>query len=132
MNDLKGKANDVFTGCVDSDHTAGKQMYIATSRPLLSSKMLWSLPLLVTWNGQTKSKVQQLTCTVNLQHKEPRGPRPVCDLLLEKLATAEAEVSQLVPDSAQNSGRNDKNNRSNASNRYAQCLQCCTSYRAQQ
>ena len=65
-----------------------------------------------------------------MQHKEPRGPRPVCDLLLEKLATAEAEVSQLVPDSAQNSGRNDKSNRSNASNRYAQCLQHC--YRAQQ
>ncbi|KAK9813244.1 hypothetical protein WJX72_011382 [[Myrmecia] bisecta] len=33
-----------------------------------------------------------------LQHKEPRGPRPICDLLIERLANAEAEVVQLVDD----------------------------------
>lgn len=31
-----------------------------------------------------------------LQHKEPRAPRPVCDLMLERLARAEAEMSQLL------------------------------------
>ncbi|GFH06631.1 uncharacterized protein HaLaN_01295, partial [Haematococcus lacustris] len=35
-----------------------------------------------------------------LQHKEPRGPRPVCDLLAERLGRAELEVSQLVEDSS--------------------------------
>ena len=53
-----------------------------------------------------------------LQHKEPRGPRPVCDLLLEKLATAEAEVVQLVQDSGQNTGRDARGHRSAASMRY--------------
>ncbi len=33
-----------------------------------------------------------------LQHKEPRGPRPVCQLLLERLAEAEAEAGQLLED----------------------------------
>ena len=34
-----------------------------------------------------------------LNHREPRGPRPVCDLQLERLGKAEAEVVQLVEDS---------------------------------
>lgn len=33
-----------------------------------------------------------------LAHREPRAPRPVCALLLELLAAAEAEVVQLVDD----------------------------------
>jgi hypothetical protein len=33
-----------------------------------------------------------------LAHREPRAPRPVCALLLELLAAAEAEVAQLVVD----------------------------------
>lgn len=33
-----------------------------------------------------------------LSHREPRAPRPVCALLLELLAAAEAEVVQLVDD----------------------------------
>ncbi|CAD7703990.1 unnamed protein product, partial [Ostreobium quekettii] len=33
-----------------------------------------------------------------LNHKEPRGPRPVCDLMLTRLGVAEAEVVQLVDD----------------------------------
>ena len=53
-----------------------------------------------------------------VQHKEPRGPRPVCDLLLEKLATAEAEVVQLVQDSGQNTGRDARGHRSAGSMRY--------------
>ncbi len=60
-----------------------------------------------------------------MQHKEPRGARPVCDLLIEKLDTAEAEVVQLVQDSGQNTGRDARGNRSGA--KYAaaplQCLQ---------
>eukprot|EP00891_Asterochloris_glomerata_P001742 jgi/Astpho2/1742/Aster-04163 len=31
-----------------------------------------------------------------LHQKEPRGPRPICDLLLERISDAEAEVRQLV------------------------------------
>ncbi|KAK9817324.1 hypothetical protein WJX74_004288 [Apatococcus lobatus] len=34
-----------------------------------------------------------------LQHKEPRGPRPVCQLILERLSEAEAEAGQLLEDS---------------------------------
>mmetsp|Transcript_22138 Transcript_22138/g.37821 ORF Transcript_22138/g.37821 Transcript_22138/m.37821 type:complete len:244 (-) Transcript_22138:217-948(-) len=34
-----------------------------------------------------------------LHHKEPRGARPVCDLLAERLGRAEAEVLQLAEDS---------------------------------
>ena len=42
----------------------------------------------------------------------------MCDLLLEKLATAEAEVVQLVQDSGQNTGRDARGHRSAASMRY--------------
>ncbi|KAL3158433.1 hypothetical protein ABBQ38_010667 [Trebouxia sp. C0009 RCD-2024] len=50
-----------------------------------------------------------------LQHKEPRGPRPVCDLLLEKLTSAESEVVQLIQDTGQAAGRDARGNRSAAS-----------------
>lgn len=50
-----------------------------------------------------------------MQHKEPRGPRAVCDLLLEKLSAAEAEVVQLVQDTGHNSGRDAQGHRSAAS-----------------
>jgi hypothetical protein len=36
--------------------------------------------------------------------QEPRGPRPVCDLLAERLGRAEAEVVQLVEDSGRRTG----------------------------
>lgn len=39
-----------------------------------------------------------------LAHKEPRAPRPVCELLMERLAKAQAEVSQVVESSGQRSG----------------------------
>jgi hypothetical protein len=35
-----------------------------------------------------------------LQHKEPRAARPICDLMLERLSKAEAEMSQLLEGSA--------------------------------
>lgn len=59
-----------------------------------------------------------------LQHKEPRGPRPVCDLLLEKLTSAESEVVQLIQDTGQAAGRDARGNRSAASIR-------CSSTRAE-
>lgn len=37
-------------------------------------------------------------------YREPRAPRPVCDLLLERLTDAEAEVVQLVDDGGGRSG----------------------------
>ena len=39
-----------------------------------------------------------------LVHREPRAPRPVCALLLELLAAAEAEVAQLVVDGGAHPG----------------------------
>lgn len=33
-----------------------------------------------------------------LTHKEPRGPRPVCSLLLERLGKVEAEAAGLLDD----------------------------------
>lgn len=54
-----------------------------------------------------------------MQHKEPRGPRPVCDLLLEKLASAESEVVQLIQDTGQAAGRDARGNRS------ATSIRCC-------
>lgn len=36
--------------------------------------------------------------------QEPRGPRPVCDLLLERLGRAEAEVGRLVEASGRGGG----------------------------
>ena len=54
---------------------------------------------------------------VAVQHKEPRGPRPVCDLLIEKLATAEAEVAQLVQPSGQSTGRDGRGGSSAAGTR---------------
>ena len=56
---------------------------------------------------------------VSVQHKEPRGPRPICDLLIEKLATAEAEVVQLVRESGQITPQNARGHRSAASVRYS-------------
>ena len=53
--------------------------------------------------------------SLSVQHKEPRGPRPVCDLLLEKLASAEGEVVQLIQDTGQGAGRDARGNRSSAS-----------------
>ncbi|GAX77837.1 hypothetical protein CEUSTIGMA_g5279.t1 [Chlamydomonas eustigma] len=44
-----------------------------------------------------------------LNHREPRGPRPVCDLQLERLGKAETEVMQLVDDSGR--GRTDDRRR---------------------
>mmetsp|Transcript_18627 Transcript_18627/g.47206 ORF Transcript_18627/g.47206 Transcript_18627/m.47206 type:complete len:953 (-) Transcript_18627:187-3045(-) len=41
---------------------------------------------------------RSVAATSWLHHKEPRGPRPVCDLLAERLGRAEAEVGQLVDD----------------------------------
>ncbi len=55
---------------------------------------------------------------VSVQHKEPRGPRPICDLLIEKLATAEAEVVQLVRETGQITPQNARGHRSAASVRY--------------
>lgn len=55
---------------------------------------------------------------VSVQHKEPRGPRPICDLLIEKLATAEAEVVQLVRETGQSTPQNARGHRSAASVRY--------------
>ena len=54
-----------------------------------------------------------------MQHKEPRGPRAVCDLLLEKLQAAEGEVVQLIQDSGQGSGRDALGHRSAVSLRCA-------------
>lgn len=54
-----------------------------------------------------------------MQHKEPRGPRAVCDLLLEKLSAAEAEVVQLVQETGQSSGRDAQGHKSAASIRCA-------------
>ena len=33
-----------------------------------------------------------------LNHKEPRGPRPICDLIITRLETSEKEIVQLVDD----------------------------------
>ena len=41
---------------------------------------------------------RSVAATSWLQHKEPRGPRPVCDLVMERLGRAAAEVAQLVED----------------------------------
>ncbi len=59
-----------------------------------------------------------LCVCVSVQHKEPRGPRPICDLLIEKLATAEAEVVQLVRETGQSTPQNARGHRSAASVRY--------------
>lgn len=53
----------------------------------------------------------------DLQHKEARGPRPVCALLLEKLATAEAEVAQLIQNPGQAGGHDNRSSRADASTR---------------
>ena len=60
-----------------------------------------------------------MTWVFGMQHKEPRGPRAVCDLLLEKLSAAEAEVTQLVQDTGQSSGRDAQGHRSASSLRSA-------------
>ena len=39
-----------------------------------------------------------------LNHKEPRGPRPVCDLMLTRMGIAEREVVQLVDDGGHRGG----------------------------
>ncbi|KAA6417142.1 MAG: hypothetical protein FRX49_12897 [Trebouxia sp. A1-2] len=73
--------------------------------------------------GYVEAHGRQLTIAVRrsvdstnwLQHKEPRGPRPICDLLIEKLATAEAEVVQLVRETGQSTPQNARGHRSAAS-----------------
>ncbi|DBB17629.1 TPA: hypothetical protein ACH3X3_002673 [Trebouxia sp. C0006] len=73
--------------------------------------------------GYVEAHGRQLTIAVRrtvdstnwLQHKEPRGPRPICDLLIEKLATAEAEVVQLVRETGQTTPQNARGHRSSAS-----------------
>mmetsp|Transcript_2658 Transcript_2658/g.5884 ORF Transcript_2658/g.5884 Transcript_2658/m.5884 type:complete len:253 (-) Transcript_2658:160-918(-) len=49
---------------------------------------------------------RSLAATNWLNHKEPRGPRPMCDLMAERLSRAEAEVVQLVEDTGR--GRADE------------------------
>lgn len=73
--------------------------------------------------GYVEAHGRQLTIAVRrsvdstnwLQHKEPRGPHPICDLLIEKLATAEAEVVQLVRETGQSTPPNARGHRSAAS-----------------
>ncbi|GMH43701.1 hypothetical protein BSKO_11623 [Bryopsis sp. KO-2023] len=52
-----------------------------------------------------------------LNHKEPRGPRPVCDLMLARLKLAEGEIVQLIDDGGHRSGK--RHTRGKASSRTA-------------
>jgi hypothetical protein len=49
--------------------------------------------------------VQRSVCSTNwLQAQPPRAPRPVCDVILERVAQAEAEAARLIDSSGRGIG----------------------------
>lgn len=58
------------------------------------------LKIYVSNYGQSLSvMIRQSIAAANwLNHKEPRGPRPICDLVLTRLQSSEKEIVQLIED----------------------------------
>jgi hypothetical protein len=74
---------------------------------LLSTLLDVLLQCYVELHGRALSvAVRRSVGSTNWLHAaEPRAPRPVCDLLLERINKAEAEVSRLVEATGRSGGR---------------------------
>eukprot|EP00210_Caulerpa_lentillifera_P006573 g6278.t1 len=76
-------------------------------RRLNSSSMELLRVYIESYGNSLSTMIRQSIAAGNwLNHKEPRAPRSICDLLLSQLENAEREIVQLVDDGGNRSRRN--------------------------